>query len=261
MEYSAGLNIASAGAFCNRCSRSIPMKSMLGRFRDFRLSKSRGLSSGAEVKLTVRKLGPGLRMVGRRGLFRGRRARRHRSLSRAAREGPPRCALRPARRRHPRRRGRRRCSGRGSRKSSLNPIHQPRGLSRRQQPGSKGLAFHNENRRARRAARRGAEAAGDVVETNFGALALGPVLVGARAPVDRADRSSAQGHRARHLPAIERRHQFDEILGVGRRVPLHSGRNVFEEVRKRRCSRSGQSDIPPNPVPFRLRGHAGMSVI
>ena len=40
-------------------------------FRDFRLSKNRGLSGGAEVKVTVRKLGPGLRMVGRRGLFRG----------------------------------------------------------------------------------------------------------------------------------------------------------------------------------------------
>ena len=45
---------------------------------------------------------------------------------------------------------------------------------------------------------------------------------------------------------------------MGRRMPFHSSRDVFEHVRKSKGPRIGLCDRPPDPVCLRLGGHAGM---
>ncbi len=63
--------------------------------------------------------------------------------------------------------------------------HEPRGLSWRQQSGANFFALDHQNRLARGAASRRPKAARDFVEANFGALALCPIFIGARASVAR----------------------------------------------------------------------------
>jgi hypothetical protein len=75
-----------------------------------------------------------------------------------------------------------------------------RGDSRRDLTG---LSFHHEDYLTRRAARWRAKTAGYIVETNLGALALGPVVVGASASIHGAYHSAAGSDRVGHLVAIQ----------------------------------------------------------
>ena len=141
---------------------------------------------------------------------------------------------------------------------TLSQSHQSCGFPGGQQSRSNLPTLDHENRLARGAAGGRAKAAGDLIEANFGALTLCPLFVRARAPIDRADGSPAQVHGARHLLAMQRRHQFQQVPGVGRAVPFHACRDVFQHVRKSKAPRGGLRDRPPDPACFRLRRQSAM---
>ena len=138
--------------------------------------------------------------------------------------------------------------------------HEPRRFARRQQARPHCLPFNHQDYLTRGAARWRAKTARHIVETNLCALALDPVFVWAGAPIHGADHFAAASDRVRHLLAIERRHEVQNVVRMRGGVPLHCGRRVFDEVSEGGVSRQWPRDVPPDPISLRRRRDAGVSL-
>ena len=154
-------------------------------------------------------------------------------------------AAQPARRRRRRRRDRRRCSAPEAR--SRRPAHKPRRLAGRQ---SRDLTVSPSTTRSSdaRAARRRPKAARDIVETNFGALALHAVFVRDACAYTPGRQSCGPTHGLGHLLAMSgdiKSRRYCVSAAVCHFTPVG---DVFDEVRKSRVSRRRLCDIPPDPV-------------